>query len=318
MSSSFFQVADVQRILTRYGMTTYLALGDLGLLLNIAIFSQVAHRRNSCSIYILATSLCSFVGLNSSVIPTIYALDNRSSTEDSLLFCKMYFYLCHVLSQMMRTFIVLACVDRYASCSDRARIRLFSQYRTTIRIVPAVVFFWLLVGPFPSLLQTSQNGSCDVFDYTQFVIYSVYIIFALGIIPLAGMITFGSLLLIKLRKMRARVQPIPNTGHSTSAKVLRKRDREMIRMLSIEIIAYTITTTPITIVLIYRAATLTLVKSVERQQIEIFISYFTREFLLYFNNSLPFWIYITTSRSFRRELKNVLIKWFGYITCKRT
>jgi hypothetical protein len=78
MSSSVFQTVNIQRILTRYGMTTYLTLGDIGLILNIIIFSQTVHRRNTCSIYILATSLSSLIGLNSAIIPVMYSLDHRN------------------------------------------------------------------------------------------------------------------------------------------------------------------------------------------------------------------------------------------------
>jgi hypothetical protein len=313
MSSPFFQTVNVQRILTRYGMTTYLTLGDIGLILNILIFSQPVRRRNPCSIYILATSLSSLIGLNSATIPVIYSLDHRNPSSDSLLFCQGNYYIRHVFSEMMRTFIVLACIDRYAVCSDRAFVRLFNQYRTTIRIIPCVVLFWLLLGLFPASLQTIQNDSCDVFGYAHNIIFSVYIIFAFGIFPVTGMITFGSLLIINLKKIRTRVAPLGNT----SREIFRKRDREMIRMLLIEIIAYIITTVPLTVVLAYKAATQTITKSEEQKQTDIFLTYLTRVFLLYLNNGLPFWIYISTSRSFRLEFKNLILKWYRFIFCKR-
>jgi hypothetical protein len=45
-----------------------------------------------------------------------------------------------------------------------------------------------------------------------------------------------------------------------------------------------------------------LIKSEERQQIESFINYLTQSFLMYLNTALPFYIYILTSSSFRKNI----------------
>ncbi|CAF4231066.1 unnamed protein product, partial [Rotaria magnacalcarata] len=57
-------------------------------------------------------SLCSAIGLNSAVIPLIYALDHPNPLSYSIPFCKSQYYFRHVFSQSMRTFFVVACVDR--------------------------------------------------------------------------------------------------------------------------------------------------------------------------------------------------------------
>ncbi len=54
-----------------------------------------------------------------------------------------------------------------------------------------------------------------------------------GIILLVSMTIFSVLLYTNLRKMRGRIQPIVNGNPSTN-HILRKRDRDMIRMLLIE------------------------------------------------------------------------------------
>jgi hypothetical protein len=313
--SSISPLVLAQQYITRYGMTTYLILGNIGLLCNIIIFSQHAHRRKSISLYILATSLCSFIGLNVAVIPIIYALNHSNSFTTYLIYCRVQFYFRHATNQMMRTFIVLICADCYAACSNRARIRAFSQYRIAIYIIPFVVLFWLIVSIFPTMLYSITEGVCD-YTTNDFdtIMYSIYITIVLGILPLVGMITFELLIIINLKQMRARVQPI--RVNDLSLHVLRKRDRDMIKMLSIESSVYICTSIPLTFAIIYRTITYTQIKSDERKQIETFILFFTRVFLLYINNSLLFWIYISTSKSFRIESKNLILKWYAFITLK--
>jgi hypothetical protein len=98
------------------------------------------------------------------------------------------------------------------------------------------------------------------------------------------MTTFSVLLYMNLKKVRRRIQPVIDMN-----QLLRKRDRDMIRMLLV-------------------------IKSQQRLEIESFFSYLTGTFLLYINNGLSFWIYICTSRSFRLELKNLIMKFYGFIT----
>jgi hypothetical protein len=88
----------IQQCLTRYGMTTYTTLGNIGLILNIVIFIQPAHRRNPSSLYILAMSFCALIGLNISVIPFVYALDHSDALKSSLIFCQVQVYLRHAFN----------------------------------------------------------------------------------------------------------------------------------------------------------------------------------------------------------------------------
>ncbi|CAF2967802.1 unnamed protein product [Rotaria sp. Silwood2] len=315
MSLSASSLVIAQKYLTRYGMTTYVTFGNIGLFFNILIFSQSAHRRNSCSLYILFMSFCSSIGLNSAVIPVIYALDHPNPLSYSLVFCKLQYYLRHVFSQSMRTFLVLACVDRYATSSNRVYIRSFSRYQVAIRIIPLMILFWLLLGIFPTMLYSVTNGVCDANNGLPNILYSGYIMTVLGIFPLVSLITFGILMVMNLKEVRARARSLNNGNTMT---ILRKRDRDMLRMLLTELIIYICTTIPNTVVLIYKAVVQNTVHSGERQYMESFIFFLTRVFLLYFNNGLSFWIYLSTSRSFRLEFKNLVIKWFTFIKQKNT
>lgn len=305
MSVPVSPLAIAQEYLIRYGMTTYITLGDIGLLCNIAIFSQSAYRRNSCCLYILCMSFCSLIGLNSAVVPYIYGLNHPNPLSHSLVVCKLQYYLRHVFSQLMRIFFVLACADRYATSSSRPCIRSFSRPQVAFHVIPVVIIFWVLLGIFPTMLYSITNGVCDAPSGLLNIMYSVYIMIVLGILPLLSMFTFGILMVLNLKKVRSRIHPI---RLRSMVPILRKRDRDMMRMLLVELSIYILTTIPNTIVLIYRAVNQNTSSTVQRQAIESLIYFIARVFLLYLNNGLSFWIYLLTSKSFRFELKNFLAK----------
>ena len=306
-SLSFLPV--VQQHLTRYGITAYTVLGNIGLLINIAIFSQPAHRRNPCSLLILSTSSCAWIGLNIAIIPVLYGLGNPNPATTSYLFCQLQFYLRHSINQMMRTFFILACADRYAISSQHPRIRSLSRYKVVIRVIPCVILFWLWVAIFPTALNTLANGRCASRLGLNAMLVSIYILIVLGIVPLLCLLTFSVLLTINLKQMRSRVQAATNGNQP-----LRKRDQDLVRMLLVEIAFYISTTIPLTIMLVYRAFTQNVTKSSDTLLIESFVNYFTSQFLLYANNAVSFWIYVCASRSYRLQVKKWIVNVYEWAT----
>ena len=166
------------------------------------------------------------------------------------------------------------------------------------------------------MLRAVENGKCDSRSGINTVIYSIYVLIIVGILPLGSAITFSVLLGYNLKKIRSRVQPMISTVNPATNHVLRKRDRDMLRMLLIEILFYSITTVPTVAMLIYGAATQTTVKNDTRQRVEAFIRYITGIFILFASNSMSFWIYICASRSYRLEVKDLIIKCYRFVTCK--
>ncbi|CAF1110830.1 unnamed protein product [Adineta steineri] len=268
----------VQDYFTRYGMTTY--------------------------------SISGIWGLNVSAVPLIWGLDHASPFLYNQFACGMFFYFRHSFNQMLRTFFVLVCADRYACCSDRQKVRAFRQYKVAIRVIPAVWIFWFLLLIFPTLLRTLYNGVCDSRSGVDDIIYTVYIISTTGIVPLGSMIIFGILMIRSLRQMRRRI--VPSMSSEPGGNILRKCDRDMLRMLLIELVICTITLSPNTFTHIYKSATTNVIKSKDRQQIETFVYYIARLFLLYLANAFSFWVYVSTSQTYRLELKNLFIKWYKF------
>jgi hypothetical protein len=259
-------------------------------------------------------SITGICGLNISTVPIIWGLTYPSPFLYDQVSCGMFFYFRHSFNQMLRTFFVMVCADRYASSSNRANIRAFSEYKVAVRVIPSVIIFWFLLPILPTGLRVLSNGVCDARSGAYDTIYTVYIVSSTGIFPLVTMITFGILMIKNLGKMRNRVQP--STSSEAAANILRKRDRDMMRMLLVEIIICSITISPNSITHIYKSASANVVKSKDRQAIETFTYYIARLFLLYMANTFSFWVYISTSQTFRLELKTLIIKWYQFIMHK--
>ena len=305
MSDHPSDFTSIQNFITRYGMTAYVILGDIGLFFNLNIFSQPTHRRNASSLYLLASTICHIFCLNFGIIPYIYALYHQDLLSTSLIFCKIQFYFRHTPYQILRTLMILACINRYISTKARHRFQYFNQYRTAVRCVIFVVLYWLTFCSFIPILLSIDHELCKMAGDTSALIYSIYLLIFAGILPPVFMTISSLFILYNLKKLRVRVRPM---GKKTG--LMRKRDRDYIRMLLVEILIYITTTLPYSVVAFYITVLEIQAGYHEHDPSQLFLSYITRSFLLYLNNALPFWIYILMSKSFRNEFKELIIKWF--------
>lgn len=140
-------------------------------------------------------------------------------------------------------------------------------------------------------------------------VYSIFQLTTLGVHPTALMILFGLLLRKNLQQSRSRLHPETRQAANVIVNVLRKRDKNLIALVFTEIFLTFICTFPYASYAIYTALTNNIPdKSIERQQIEAFMYFFTVSFLLYLGYATTFYGYMTTSKSFRREVKNMILK----------
>jgi hypothetical protein len=221
---------------------------------------------------------------------------------------------------MMRTYKVLSCIDRYALCSIQPRIRSFSRRKIALYLIIISALFWLLLCIFFGVVRRIENGSCNIFNQVYLTIYTIYYLIFAGIVPPILILIFTLLVMKSLKQLRSRVQPTTieiESKNSSMKNVLRKRDRDLIKMVFVEVMVYVVSTMPFSIYLIYKMLTDSLTKSRERQQIESFINYLVQSFLMYLNTALPFYIYILTSPSFRKQTKQFLIRIYAFIIRKQ-
>jgi hypothetical protein len=293
-------LADIQQDLTRYGMSSYLILGNIGNLANIAIFCQKEHRKNSCSLYLLTASFVNVFIINYGIIPTLYSLDYPNPELYSLVFCKLRLYLLHSALMISRSMVVLACIDRFALSSTSPHIRLFCQRKMALPIIVCVLLAWPLIAIHIPILLTIESGRCSTFGIYS-LIYSSYSFLVAGLLPPTLMIFFGFKTMRNLHLIHSRVRPNNNAGVR-----IKRRDFSLIVMLMWEVILYLISTTPYPIQTLYLTVTNGVMKSTLRLQIESFVTYMAYSFLIYINSASPFYVYVSTSRTFRHECKQLL------------
>ncbi len=293
----------IQEVITRYAFPIIIGLGNLGNLLIIGIYSQKKYRTSSCSIYLIASSCFCLMAANWAIIPLINALDHFDWVSNSVVVCRIRGYTIHTSSMCFRYTLVLVCADRYALCSTRAAIRALSRPQIAYRLIAGLMIFWSVVSVHILIWESIENGRCYVYGlYGQ--IFGFYIAIFTGLIPILSMIIFAILLVKNLHRPRSQVQPF-NTNHR-----LNRRDISLIKLVLMEVIVYIICTLlypPMTIytqITAYTAPN----KNAERKQIESFINFIIMSLLLYLNYNTTFYVHIITSKVFRNEVKNFIIK----------
>jgi hypothetical protein len=291
----------VQQVMIRYIMSTYFAMGVVGNLFNCVVFIKQSHRRTPCSIYLLALSIFAIIYLLWSVAPLLYTLDHVDPQIQSLAYCKMRLYGSHVLGQCVRFLIVFACADRFCITRTSVRIRSLSSIPMARKFIFIMCGVWIIAGCHLPIFMDIRSGVCWMFDFYKFF-YPIYQCILVGILPPVLMSVFGYLTVQSLRQR-----------HGTQAHI-QEKDRDLMRMLVAEIMVNIFTSIPFSAYLIYSTATFFVVgKSAQRLEIESFIN-FLSQFFIHLLSVAPFYLFIISSKSFRREFTQVLTRWcYKYI-----
>ncbi len=118
---------------------------------------------------------------------------------------------------------------------------------------------------------------------------------------------FDFLILLNMKRLRARVLSL--NGTLTVASEQRKtRDIDLIKMVLTEVMVYRILTSTYPLVFLYTTITANITnKSATRLQVESFISFISNAFLQYLNSGSCFFICMATSRTFRSEVKKLIL-----------
>ena len=176
-----------------------------------------------------------------------------------------------------KSFLVIAgCIDRWALCSQNATIRMFSRPRIAIRVIVILVVVWTLIPIHLVVYFSNNTGRCVALAGTYAFFYAIYSLIVIGIMPLFLMMFFSYLAWHNLQTIRSRVTPTQGAVNPVSQHVqIHKRDRDLMKMLSGEVLVYCVTTIPYPINLIYSVSTASIAstKSSVRLAIESLIGY---------------------------------------------
>jgi hypothetical protein len=287
----------VQNALLRYMPLATMIAGIIGNTLNCFIFTRRSLRRNSCSIYFLASSITNFFGIFFGCLTRILSTFQINPPSSQMgLYCKSKTFLTYIGLASSTWFIVGACADRYASSSSSARIRSFSQVKVAQRVVCLISIFVILIYfqmnfCFDGSIQAGNcypsTPLCNSFnDFNLLVTYSLF--------PPVLMLILGLMTIRNVQK-----------GQQIRREV-NVKDRQLTIMLIIQVICISTLSMPISIQKIYAEMTLHYTKSSERTIIENFFATFV-VLLALMNTSTSFYLFTLTGKVFRKELKLLFI-----------
>lgn len=289
--SSVSLLPRLQVELLRWIPSVLLVMGTIGNVLNCCIFTRRSLRQNSCSLYFLGSSVANLLAIYFGCLTRLLSSFGILPPAAYLaLFCKIRTFVTYIGLAGSTWFLVGASADRFASSSSSVRVRSFSRVPVARRMLVFIsslvvgVYFQMLFC-FDGSLQAANCYPSSPFC-RSFNDFNLLVTFSL--LPPIGMLILGWLTI----------------GHVRATHEHRK-DRQLTRMLFIQVICVTIFSLPISVQKIYSEMTLNEAKSSEHLLIENFFGTFV-VLLALVNTSTSFYLFTLTGKVFRRELKSLL------------
>jgi hypothetical protein len=199
-------LAEAQQYMSLYGLSTFYIFGTVGNILLICILVQSTHRRNSCSLYLLAASVVNFILIQCILPLGIYSGNHVDPQNVSLTWCRIRSYLFNALLMLYRWYKMAACVDRAAMCSRHAWIRSFSTARIAARVILVITIVWLSIPVHLGVYFGIYSGRCIPQPGTYAKFFSAYSIIISGWSPPIVMAIFGIIAYRNLRQVKTQTR----------------------------------------------------------------------------------------------------------------
>ncbi|UJR26952.1 hypothetical protein I4U23_008259 [Adineta vaga] len=303
-------IADAQKNVARYGLSVLLVFGNIGNILTIIILTKTTKQKpNSCSLYLLSACISNWIVINTALISNIVGVDHVDPQHTSNIICKLRWAGTHALLMLSRSFMIAGCIDRWALCSQNAIIRSFSRPRIACYVIVILIIVWTLIPIHLAIYFSNDTGRCVALAGNYAFFYAIYSLIVIGILPLFLMILFSFLAWHNLQTIRSRVAPTNGGVIQTRQSIqIHKRDRDLMKMLSGEVLVYCLTTIPYPINLIYSVSTSSIAssKSALRLAIESLIGYIITPLLNFMYCCVQFYVYAFASARFRKEILQLL------------
>ena len=309
-------IVSAQTYLYRLGGPILMFIGNISSIFNLIIFTRKNLRKNPCSIYLIAFNIINFLFLNTTLLQaTLFNGFNINLISYNLTFCRFITYIGFLWDILSPFYLVLASVDRVLVTSRNALTRRRSTHRLAYICIISGTIFWMLFHIHALILMDiieiyPNYFICYFFSnsYLQFTSYYSLILKAI-IIPLL-MIVFGLRAVKNVRTIgRVQIAPALPTNTATIRNALNpihSKDRQLVKILIINISVYLIFSLMLSIVLMYQQITQYETKSSVQSQIDLFLL-----FVSLFSSYIPFCIVCYTnffmSKTFRIEIKKIIL-----------
>ncbi|CAF3526466.1 unnamed protein product [Rotaria sp. Silwood1] len=282
-----------------FGLPVFIC-GTLGNLLNIRLFWRTRH--NPCAFILMFLSLINcivlFYGLFARILSVGFQLDWSTSNR---IWCKTRAALTPASFLISLTSICLASIDRFLVSCRQEKYRKLSQLSSAIWATILISIFWFVhfvpYLVYTEILQNPITGviSCALNQNEAFANYLIYFAFPVyyGLLPstiliITGIMTYRNTTKLQLGRQRQLIQ------------------RQLTSMMLILIPIILFSTLPYVVVTEYIILTATITKSADRRAAELLITNIVTN-ICYITFSCPFFAFLISSRSFRKEAKMLFL-----------
>jgi len=247
---------------TIYGGFFLLITGTVGNFLTILTFSSVRiYRTTPSTFYFIIGSIHNIVYiLINLIVRLINAITGFELNTSSKAWCMMLTFLIGYLGLTSFTCSCLATIDQFFVTSRNAHVRRCSNIKWAHRIVFIVMIIWCLHG-IPDFLYYNippVTTSCESTNPHYLTYIPIYILGLQCGIPVLIMLVFGSLAYRNI--------------HQTRALARQQADRQITKMVLMQIILVVISMTPFGIMTAYSLITAGVSKSIDQQIKEYFVT----------------------------------------------
>lgn len=282
-------VPNAARQFSRYISLPVFVLGLIGNSLNVIIFTRRSLIKNPCTVYLLSSTITNinvlFFGLLVRSLHDDFSIDIIGY---SVVLCRLRYFILHTSYTLSSWFLVLASIDRYCLSSRHAYLRNYSCLSKARRSIALTSVGCLLIYIHILGFFQIENLSSGPYCYAEIGSYRVFydfLFFALfSCLPPISMMIIG---LATLRHVRLVRQRIRTTG--AIVRSINRKDRQLIVMLFVQLIATILCTLPHAILKLYTTFSRNQSKTIDRLSMENLLSQITRQ-LLYINASMSFYL----------------------------
>ena len=296
----------VSRELNRYIPLTFLVLGSIGNVLNLLVFSRPKLRNNCCSLYFISSSVVNFISLYVGLITPFLALYGLDPTQKWLIICQLRFYFRLTTITLSTWFILFTCVDRFLSTSQNVQLRSWSSMRLAKRTVLLSSVVCVLL-PYPQVFicyTINQRNICALSNnLCKATVDATALAFNSGLPPIL-MVLFSVLTIQNVKRV--------HRFHSQQ----QRRDIQLIKLVLIQVVILVLLATPITAQKVYSSILTSITKNPFDTAVDSLLAQIAIE-ISYISNSVAFYIYSLTSKTFRREVRGIFCAWLPCLGQRR-
>jgi hypothetical protein len=298
MTDSLIQIATE---LTRVIVPIIMFIGIVGNSLNIAVLTRPALYNHACSRYFLAVA-CNNLFFTSVILTYRLLADGyqRDVTKVSLLSCKLVTYIFQISLLSSAYFIVLASIDRYCASSMNVHLRKFSNVKVTRWMILFIIILMMLFyinTLFLIDLRPTDTFGCHIRGDTIYKqVYPVMQVILFTIIA-PGLMAFFGIMTIRNTK-RLHVVPAALSRH-------RRTENQLAGMLLLQVSTHIVLVMPTAVTYLM----LVLPNPIASTP-TFYLARMVTQFFLYLSFTTPFFLYLISARTYRKELVQLLYRTF--------